>query len=655
MISALMSLIVLSFPFLVKAADVTVEGLTMQKEQIINYKSTLTKETIELNGPSMKKDFYFTLDKAITTGTNEVVFYIRYSDLLKSPSTMSVALNDITLKSVDLTSEKIKEVKVSLPTEALTQGTHKITVGYSGVLKEGVCVAPGELGNWLTVEIPSYLTLNNAQDQVIDFTQYPTAFIPNDNVHTTIVLANEASLTEKNKALQLAAYLAKQSTKMPVIVEESEVEGFDGPIIVIGKREQFESTLINAMLKANQEGITLGKVNGQLPLMTIIAHKETIIEKLVDALLQPMLYEQLQGTQLPSSSIPTIKTTSNHHITLKDLGMSDLMLQTGNEKSITYFYTFPPNTNAQLHMTLRKSEVLPKDTEQGERKTELITYINQVPIGTDLRELKPNDAGDYDVTIPIPREILSKRAITSMQFEVTGFTLSDPCEITNERYWIQIDENSTIDWQTIDNKEAVVTLQSYPSQFFEKTTIVVPNKITGANLNQLLPIYKSLIVNGEVAQTTLVQDKDLTEKDKSQSMIIVGEAKDFPKTDANHRLEEMEKKRKAFFIQEGLGNSIYLQSNPWNAETAIALITLSQNSDMFFTKIFDITEPTNAAMQLSNESLLTAPTEITPNKKETTTSLSLITLVPFIVMAFVIVLLVIYVLARRKKSKPVEK
>src|SRR5699024_781024 len=155
------------------------------------------------------------------------------------------------------------------------------------------------------------------------------------------------------------------------------------------------------------------------------------------------LFNQLSGETVEIGQLPIVDE-STAPLTFEQFGMDDIMLKTGSTMTELYFIPLPKIANgkeATMNVRFKKTsliEVLEKEQSQ-ERQTELIIYINQVPHAINLNKVNEVETGVYEATIAILPETMNQNKIASLQFEVTGFSLEDPCEITDERYWLQID------------------------------------------------------------------------------------------------------------------------------------------------------------------------------------------------------------------------
>lgn len=636
----------------VQAETIKVEALPMEVTSSYQQKQLLSRQPIELKGPIGGMDFFYTITEQQLDGENKVSFDIRYSKLLIAPSTFSIAVDDVTIESVALTNEQIKNVTVTLPKRALKKGTHKITASFNGLLKEGICAAPGELGNWLVIEMPSYLSLNNTLSDEITLEEYPASFIPTKNRTSTLIIPNEGSLALHNRALQVAAFLSKQGTANVQIVREGDYNNITGPVILLGAKEQFTTAFAKQVIKeaGNYVQVDVLQQQQSVPVLKMIGDTEERAIQNSEGLVNVKMYEQWHGQKMPLDVLPTFPLEEANYVTFQEIGIQNLELATGKEQSIQYYYSFPKlekGSKAYMNVKLRKADVIP--TTKDERKVELIMYINQVPIAYDLSKLKDDKEGYYNLKLPIPIDALNEKTVTALHFEVTGFTLSDPCEITNERYWIYIDEQSTISWQPSEETTGY-SLRDFPTVFTEGATIVVPKQKNTADSNALVELYKSLIVNGQVAKTTLQLPTTVSAEELKQPLLLIGDANELEALDKDGVITKLIEKRQQFFIDDEAKNTVMIQENHWAKNKPLVLFTLADlpSQKQFFTTLLEVTQNSEIAVQLGDNPLMFSPAqqEQSTQKKN---KLSVMALVPIFIIGLLLLIVILYLLAKRKK------
>ena len=131
------------------AATITVDDNIIAIEGNQQQKKPLLAQPIELQGPSSSRDFYYNLNEDVSSNNQQVTFQIQHSELLIAPSSFTVKVDDVAIKTVPLKADLLKQtVTVNLPKEALLKGSHKITASFMEFLRKGfVCLlAMQEIG-----------------------------------------------------------------------------------------------------------------------------------------------------------------------------------------------------------------------------------------------------------------------------------------------------------------------------------------------------------------------------------------------------------------------------------------------------------------------------------------------------------------------------
>ena len=212
------------------AATQTVTTEDVNIELAKDFKSPITPQAIEMQGVESAREFYYTLTSDQSKKKAQTItFQISNSELLISPSSFTVKVDDVPIKSVPLNGKKVaQKVKINLPKSALKEGTHKITVNFYGIVKEGLCVAPGKTGNWLRIEPMSSIPLFTNESWTLN--DYPNAFLSYETRETTVIIPDESSRQTYNYAYQLAAYISELSEKNVNVAEETKIKAFMGQL-----------------------------------------------------------------------------------------------------------------------------------------------------------------------------------------------------------------------------------------------------------------------------------------------------------------------------------------------------------------------------------------------------------------------------------------
>ncbi|MEF7494048.1 hypothetical protein V4V34_05610 [Lysinibacillus sphaericus] len=432
------------------AATITVDDNTMAIEGNQKQNKPLLSQPIELQGPSSSRDFYYNLVDDVKQNGQQVTFQIQHSELLIAPSSFTVKVDDVAIISVPLKADSLKQnIVVNLPKEALLKGTHKITASFYGILKEGICVPPGNAGNWLRIDILSSISAFSEENPAWTLANYPTAFLGYEGYETTVILPKKASGATLNSGYQLAAYLSEHGDTNVQIQREDAVNQVSGPIVIVGSQQEFSTSLIkNVLAKINvsDDTMTLSiqellntDSNRRLPILAVTSNSAKAIEERLSFLTESRLSEQLIGNTLAIKDLPKIDSTSDTTISFKQFGFESQTLSSQLTMTPRYYVSLPQleaNKEAVMRLILKKSASIPDHYEDDDRKLELIAYINNVPHSVDVRKIKQTTTDMYEALLPIQTNVLNQQSMTDIQFEVTGFQLEDPCETTNERYWL---------------------------------------------------------------------------------------------------------------------------------------------------------------------------------------------------------------------------
>ena len=666
MVLSFSSSYVMAAPIMVDKQAITIQAKELQQRPLLT-------QAVELQGPSSSRDFYYTLKEDVQTEGHTVTFQIQHSELLIAPSSFTVKVDDAAVKTVALTSDMLKQsVTVTLTGEALQKGIHKITANFYGVLKEGVCVAPGNAGSWLRIDILSSMSVFNASAQEWTLAHYPTAFLSYEESIATMILPDQATEATLNSSYQLAAYLSEQGEQDIKIVRESALERVTGPVIVVGAKDEFGTDYMKKMLEnANvqyEEALSLAihvlkndDKNQSVPALFVTATSSDALQERISLLTDARLYEQLVGSTLTVPTLPKVDKLSTTTIPLTQLGFDNKTLS--SQMSVTpHYYVALPQLEADkevmLRLLLKKSATLPKKGDDKDREVELIVHVNGVPHAVDLRTLEVTSTDLYEAIIPIQTSVLNKKTMTDIQFEVTGFQLEDPCETTNERYWLYIDGSSTLS-VVGEATTPTFTLRDFPSAFHERSLIIVPDEAT-SNDGQMLLLYKALMMNGLMANTTYKKDKDVTEDDlKQHATIFSGLASDF-KILANEQ-EKIPQSAEAYlqqgFLEETIAHTAFMTKSFWQEKQPFLLLQTLDSAFAqkdFLAHLKGTNEKTTAAIETKEGRFIVATGGTESSVQEVTTkggSISFMLIAEFALLVLAIGLILYFILRKKRKNK----
>lgn len=690
-LSLLIGVILLLSPLSVYA-EIEVEGVKLMSTDLTTAKTPLTNSTIMLAGPEKEQTFYYEIKSKPQTDNNKLVFNIKYSELLITPSSVTLSVDDEPILSKEIGGKKEKEqIELVLKGKMLEEGFHAVKLSFYGVVKEGVCVEQETSGNWLSIGIESYIQLSDQKQQLL--TDYPSQFIGVENQSSTLIIPDNPSLATLDSGVKLAAYLAEKSSTEDAIqvVRESEVEVIDGNIIVIGATSEFQTDFMrNLLTKVKipeaQDALFLSRhlltdENQQVQSLFVLAHSPQEIEKRIDILTTDSLIKQLSGQQMIIETIP--EGSSNpiqQTIHMKEFGMPNITLDHFETTSEQFFYRAPTiqsDGTANLELHLKKSETitsLMKNDRQEipEDDVELTVLVNETPYSVDMRRLSESENDYYTVRIPIEGKVFNQNNLIQLQFISTGLKKKNPCLATDQNRWIYLANDSFL---TLPKGEAKkpLTLANFPSPFIEsenETFIIVPDTKKEWD-TQLVYLSQSMQMMQGTSKWKLSLAKDLVAEDlEGKHLIFLGgpDAHPLLKEKESSLLIDYEKGipnlSKLGFLQEAVDQFSWLQASLWDPQKAMLVLDRTGESvpyiDDEFSRFLKRTEEqATIAVKLNQQEIYTNADQLEANenrknmkvdeelKNPTGAMISFIGLLLFTI-------LLIFIVLRKQKKKELE-
>lgn len=688
-LSLLIGVILLLSPLSVYA-EIEVEGVKLMSTDLTTAKTPLTNSTIMLAGPEKEQTFYYEIKSKPQTDNNKLVFNIKYSELLITPSSVTLSVDDEPILSKEIGGKKEKEqIELVLKGKMLEEGFHAVKLSFYGVVKEGVCVEQETSGNWLSIGIESYIQLSDQKQQLL--TDYPSQFIGVENQSSTLIIPDNPSLATLDSGVKLAAYLAEKSSTEDAIqvVRESEVEVIDGNIIVIGATSEFQTDFMrNLLTKVKipeaQDALFLSRhlltdENQQVQSLFVLAHSPQEIEKRIDILTTDSLIKQLSGQQMIIETIP--EGSSNpiqQTIHMKEFGMPNITLDHFETTSEQFFYRAPTiqsDGTANLELHLKKSETitsLMKNDRQEipEDDVELTVLVNETPYSVDMRRLSESENDYYTVRIPIEGKVFNQNNLIQLQFISTGLKKKNPCLATDQNRWIYIANDSFL---TLPKGEAKkpLTLANFPSPFIEsenETFIIVPDMKKEWD-TQLVYLSQSMQMMQGTSKWKLSLAKDLVAEDlEGKHLIFLGgpDAHPLLKEKESSLLIDYEKGipnlSKLGFLQEAVDQFSWLQASLWDPQKAMLVLDRTGESvpyiDDEFSRFLKRTEEqATIAVKLNQQEIYTNADQLEANenrknmKVDEELKIPTGAMISFIGLLLFTILLIFIVLRKQKKKE----
>lgn len=659
----------LVFQTIVLAAEV---NLPLENVGETTRNPIFTKE-VTLEGESGEVEFVYELVETQQAEGQKLHLYFNHSQLLIAPSSLTVAIDGVAVQSISL-DQKQTELAVPLPSSALKEGSHRISIEYVGVLKEGICVEQNTSGNWLTLKISSFINIQTmVHGQLRDLNQYPAYFVGTDTKNTQIIVPDEPTIKTLDSALQLTNYLSNSSTNNKVkLVKESEVKMISHATIVIGQENQFKKAWLNELIDKGkaQDGLSLSiqpitvQQSISKNVLVITGNEDAQFDK-ISVLTEDSFVKQLQGSQLTITNMPVLQeNTVTNKITFKKMSIPSMTLGYGITSSDTYFYYMPyypfNDMKASIQLRLKISELIQSShSEQNNQSEELVVLINEVPHSIDLREVKPDKNGDIFVEVPISSSVFTQSTLLRIRIAANGLHEKTVCIQSDQAKWVYIDEASAINFNVDKQKVAEFTFRFFPfPNSDEPVTIVVPEQYRWSDL---LSVYEALTINNRLPNITLISSKNVTETDLENShvLFIGGEKQHKQLQDevlAVHYNDNIPDLTKHGFFN--VSQFAFIQNNPWNKEYALVVFDAIGDSKQYAPKELMTSlklMANNARIAVSGNAgeVFTNEAEVTDkNFSQAFTSdvLDSNSFYIFFILLFVVIVLIIVVWRKKKKK-----
>lgn len=599
------------------AKDVQVSGSLLGKSSQEQAKQqVLTSELITLYGSKDSAELTYQIPAGASSGNQQLVIEYEASNLLISPSSLTVVIDDEPVKTLKLDGDsKRKTVKLNLNKSQSAQGYHNVSLKFYGVMKEGVCVRQDTSGNWIKIYPDSRLTLadsSEAKGTSLDHYPYPFAQSGNTAEETAIVIPDNPSSAEIEAAVKTEGYLKTVDSSVSIAyVTESELKKIDKPTIVIGVDKHWngkvKKLLKQAGLQAKGENLLLAervlKAEGkQQPVLFAQAASEDALTKKISVMTDQTYTGQLSGDTLSISKLQQTEKKESDKLTLENFGAGDITIGADKTSSAHYFYpasaVLDENQSAKLSLKLKKSETIQASTAENEsasQAAELKVMINGQPHSVRLDELGKEDKnGFYHVTVKVDPKLLQKNRYIDIQFVTTGLKENNPCNTTDEEKWVFIDKNSTLSY-AIKGMSPSADFQEWPLPYAgnqdQTTLIVLPDTVSQSKLEELSLVTESF---GNEAQHsyTVKKSSDVTANDaKGRNLIFIGGINQFSllKEKSSDLLVPQEKNGSfdvsSFeMLNETTKQVVFTQASVWDSRYTMAVFAPSKGDGTAVTK-----------------------------------------------------------------------
>ncbi|WP_208588474.1 cellulose biosynthesis cyclic di-GMP-binding regulatory protein BcsB [Gracilibacillus suaedae] len=594
----------------VELEKVTIEHTTGPGE-----KQPLVNESLKLVGPTAETSFYYEIFSEIEGDDNYVQFDITNSEILMEPSSFTVQVDGEPVRSISLEGETSQEVKILLEGSALEEGSHSITVEYSGIIMDGVCVSQHSSSNWLTIQASSHLNIeaNMNMEETVTLDDYPRLYMGTESSEVQVIMPNDPSIETKQAAHMLANYLSNQSEENSIsVVFENEVDKINGNVVLIGGTNEYESEwtkqALNSELSSVEEDslylsqVPLQQQNSSVSALVVLAEQPETIVSNIDILITDHAVEQLSGETVQISSaddmhVPNQRNTNK--IELSDFGLQDVLLDSANTSTQTYYYDLPVDkyniNNMTLELSMKQSENinLPDDSEDLNHlleSTKLDVVINGVPHAVTVDSLEEDSDGVLTANIPIDTKVLQNNQMLTFQLESSGLRIENPCVSTDYEKWLYIFSNSKLIF-TFDSDigESQILFNRFPFPFAnqdEALIIVLSDEnVPNEDLQQL---FHNLSIDNQIPDIQLVSSSEVNEEQLGAgNVIFIGSLEEHKQLQevSDNLIVQYDGNTPQLdahgFLQSKVNYYSFVQENVWNDDYNMVVFDGLQVSDHY--------------------------------------------------------------------------
>lgn len=588
-------------------------GTIVQAAEGEEQEQMLFHRPVQLTGPLSTTTFYYTIHSDDLKQEPYIHFDISHSPLLIEPSSLSVAIDGVTVKSIGLTGkEHVKKWTVPLSKEAMKEGVHEVTVTFNGLLKEGVCIDQELASNWATLHITSHVSM--IEDANYDeglVSTYRTDLKGTSKQPSYVLVPNEASDELYTVAYRVGATLAGDILDSVKVVEEKDLPTDAKSVVVIGMsdaldHERLERTIDGSeSMKEGDVWIGRSKRTDRRILYYVATDEEALVEK-SRILTDDLILRQLTDVSFVIDELP--EPAEYERRTLRELQIAPMFISSFHNETETHILPIrrplAEHSYVTFHFQFERSTLLMEGALEEERPVELLLYVNDIPYAVDLKHAEKEDQF-YTTSVAVPTEVLEGEMNIAFRLVGNGFVPRDPCITQDEMLWLQIDDRSSfIQLPPPSGKSNAERLDQLPAPYaFESSYLVFSSMKdiqdeTLFRLNQLFHAHR----HGDVLK--LRTESSLTEEEKEEGHLIVvnGEEDIWYEGRVQRKEDGLLDLAPHGFVSSGAPLVAWTDDNPWNADRQLLVIRSNRERsaeewDQFLTSLVQLKEPSTVAMQ----------------------------------------------------------
>ncbi|NJI80781.1 cellulose biosynthesis cyclic di-GMP-binding regulatory protein BcsB [Clostridioides difficile] len=521
-----------------------VNEVKADETKVKNYKF---ERDITIDGVIGSNSTFFEVNK--NWDIEEVLLHLNFSKsqiLNGDVSSLTVLINNVPIKSIKLNAKTDYKntLEVLVPKDYIIQGYNEIKIKSYKTISDKICQDDSNTGNWMVIHKESYTSIRYTQKNMgnsISEYPYPYSEVEDKlNLDTTMVVPDNMTRGESTAVFNLASEFGKttknDNLKLNVKLYSEMKNWSEDNIIYVGKPENTAEEILNILSTKEQTLLSSNCIikqvdspyNKNKKMMVIIGSNEEDLIKASNLLVENKLSNQVLSSSVIVNKNTNVKTNEQQelnlsHLTLKDLGYSDFLLEGAFNQQALFDVKIPKGKildyGSKIVLNLRYSDNL--DFEKS-----LVTVsINDVVVGS--KKLDRSHSNNDKLELKIPKDIDNKD-----YYQVKlAFNLSIKNQncITRESNnpWAYVLNSSYLELST-KNKESL-SFESYPYPFvkddeFNDLTVIMPDYSGSQAMTWMsrLGVNLGASINSYKGSINVIRGKEFNDKYKDTNIIVFG-------------------------------------------------------------------------------------------------------------------------------------
>lgn len=521
-----------------------VNEVKADETKVKNYKF---ERDITIDGVIGSNSTFFEVNK--NWDIEEVLLHLNFSKsqiLNGDVSSLTVLINNVPIKSIKLNAKTDYKntLEVLVPKDYIIQGYNEIKIKAYKTISDKICQDDSNTGNWMVIHKESYTSIRYTQKNMgnsISEYPYPYSEVEDKlNLDTTMVVPDNMTRGESTAVFNLASEFGKttknDNLKLNVKLYSEMKNWSEDNIIYVGKPENTAEEILNILSTKEQTLLSSNCIikqvnspyNKNKKMMVIIGSNEEDLIKASNLLVENKLSNQVLSSSVIVNKNTNVKTNEQQelnlsHLTLKDLGYSDFLLEGAFNQQALFDVKIPKGKildyGSKIVLNLRYSDNL--DFEKS-----LVTVsINDVVVGS--KKLDRSHSNNDKLELKIPKDIDNKD-----YYQVKlAFNLSIKNQncITRESNnpWAYVLNSSYLELST-KNKESL-SFESYPYPFvkddeFNDLTVIMPDYSGSQAMTWMsrLGVNLGASINSYKGSINVIRGKEFNDKYKDTNIIVFG-------------------------------------------------------------------------------------------------------------------------------------